>query len=53
MSSKRTCGKTFSIVAGATPENPFEQEVKVAILPKKLEMTPSVTQTAGVFFTDT
>ena len=51
ISPKRTGGNpTFSAVVGATPENPFEQKAKVAILPKEHEMTPSVTQTADLIF---
>ena len=51
ISPKRTGGNpTFSVVVRATPENSFEQKVKAAILPKKLEMTPSVTQTADLIF---
>ena len=51
ISPKRTGGNpTFSAVVGATTENPFEQKAEVAILPKKLETTPLLTQTAYLVF---
>ena len=51
ISPKRTGGNpTFSAVVGATTENPFEQKAEVAVLPQKLEPTPSVTQTADLIF---